>query len=200
MSRFILTGTGRCGTKWCATVLRLQGIHCGHEQVFTTSMLPEMQQPMWRDYDGDASLAAMPFLDSQRYRKITVIRHPLRTIESFLKAGPFLENSQPQELIDYLRERTDIMESKTDVEAAAKYWLYWNTECLDRSDTFLRIEWATPEYLTYLVGKEPRWEPFPVNSINATSPDENLKVDWRKIPPKLRGYIKDIAHHIGYEV
>lgn len=194
--RFIIASTGRAGSKWCATVLRLQGIHCGHEQVFTTSMLKEMEAPDWNGYEGDSSLAAMPFLDTQEALKVMLVRHPLRTIESFLKAGPFLEHSQPEALINYLNLHTDVMESKNDTEAAAKYWLWWNTLLIQKCQAVVRIEELTPINLALAVGKTPKWEAFPIGSINAT--DDNLEIDWRNIPPKLRSKIKDLSHELGY--
>ncbi len=47
MRPLIITGTGRSGTKWCATALRMGGILCGHEQVFDTANLPSMVEHTW---------------------------------------------------------------------------------------------------------------------------------------------------------
>lgn len=204
--RFIITGTGRSGTKWCATALRVNGIYCGHEQVFSTAGLNELADPshyfIHNRYDGDCSLAALPYIQKYGYkdfRKILVVRNPLDTALYWVKVGSFFDHGLPEGLEDYLRLKyPDIFDSDSELEAALKYWFYWNKDAVGVVDEVVNLENLNGEKLLGLVGLLPEWIGYPVLNINSSF--DYPRVGWGMVPRKLRNDISTLAKQLGYEI
>lgn len=198
MKPFIITGTGRSGTKWCATVMRLAGYRCGHEQVFKTEQLPEFGDQEWEDFEGDSSLAAAPFLhrwfDS---RKVLVVRHPLSVVASFIHNGPLTEDGQPEGLMRFLHANyPEIPLADSELEAVLRYWVLWNSLAMDEVDVVVKLEDLTPETLLEAVGVEPRWPLFPFDE------PVNASVETPITPDSIEAYPRagELAAQLGYEV
>ena len=199
MARVVITGTGRCGTKWCATVLRLAGHFCGHEQVYSTHMLPSMREPDWWRYEADSSLAAVPYLAEmpRDIHRVLVVRHPFDYTRSVVGAGPFLERSQPAGLIEYVtREHPEVMRADNDKQAALRFWVAWNTAGLRHVDAVLPIEHTAPETLLAVCGLEPRWTMFPFLDRVGTGPGCDISLLDGDIPEGL----PPLASRLGYEI
>ncbi len=118
--KYLVTGTGRCGTVYMARLLESVGIRCGHESifgayglVFALRCLSGLQQCVDstcssgkgnRRYfgtppDGEASYLAAPYLASGLFQKSTVIhlvRHPLRVINSFVNGLNYFQFGVPK--------------------------------------------------------------------------------------------------------
>lgn len=113
MLKYIVTGTGRCGTVFVARLLTSLGITCGHESIFdylgleeaiyriynnqafnsyasTHNLLNNTPHPTWADLtkiQADSSYMAAPFLNHQILKDtkiIHVVRNPLEVISSFV--------------------------------------------------------------------------------------------------------------------
>jgi len=111
--KYIVTGTGRCGTVYFAKFLTSLGINCGHETIFSyhglERALERLEQPdplkvsliselsTWQDeiwfpngivnIQADSSYMAAPFLSHPAFdgaKVIHVFRHPLEVINSFI--------------------------------------------------------------------------------------------------------------------
>lgn len=180
MTRVVVTGTGRSGTKWCATVLRLGGILCGHEQVFTTGQFDGMTEQEWGPFEADSSLAAVPFLDRHpQARKVLVVREPLAFAGSILAVGPLLCGSQPRALADHLARRHPwVLDAPTEAGAALRWWAVWNGQGASHADVTLRLEGLTPDVLYDACGVVPRWPTFPFDRpVNAGAADKTA-VTW----------------------
>lgn len=79
MLRGIITGTGRCGTKYVAKLLESHGYSCGHEKYFGNTIVKN-------DNEYDSSLNAAPFLKYYKHiPKIHLIRHPNLVINSMYR-------------------------------------------------------------------------------------------------------------------
>jgi hypothetical protein len=200
MKRFLITGTGRSGTKWCATALRIAGVYCGHEQVFATAMLPQHHEPHWGRLVGDSSLAAMPYMEElPNVTKVLVVRHPLDFVSSMLKVGPLLDGGQPAGLKEYLTVTfPDVMTAENEVEAALRYWLHWNRAALPQAQAVLRIEDLTVAALLAAVGREALWDSYPLGSINQANNFTQGVFDDGDAPTELLDDVWEFATSIGY--
>lgn len=124
--KFIVTGTGRCGTVFMARFLTSIGIPCGHECIFTPFGLQEAKTrlenanrrqlshcstndvltrkpiPSWvnvKEIVAESSYMSAPFLDDNilvKSKVIHVIRNPLKVISSFVFDGNFFLNNEPR--------------------------------------------------------------------------------------------------------
>jgi hypothetical protein len=202
VKRFVITGTGRSGTKWCATALRCAGVYCGHEQVFATAMMPNHDPPRWGDFEGDSSLAAVPYLiDLPDVIRVLVVRDPFSVVSGFLKAGPFIAGSQPAGMIEYLDQRfPGIRQSKTEAEGALRYWLAWNRTAVQNADVVLRLEDLTVDMLLKAIGREPRWHPYPLGPINQSPSYARGYYEASDIPDYLFREAMEEAANFGYYI
>lgn len=201
--RFVIAGTGRSGTKWCATALRVAGVLCGHEQVFCTEQLVDMGPQTWHDFEGDASLAAVPFLDRHDdCRRVLVVRHPLDVAASFLHVGPFTHGSQPRGLLAYLERRLPtVLDAENEVTAALQYWVLWNQMALAVVDEVARLEDLDLPRLLGLVKRDGRWPLYPFDRpVNASAARSLGDEDLIEIHPALLGHVEELARELGYEV
>jgi hypothetical protein len=208
MRRFVIAGTGRSGTKWCATALRNAGIYCGHEQVFTTAMLPEHYSPQWGGLEGDSSLAATPYMNELHdVRKVLVVRHPFAVVESWMFNGGFLGRRGiplPAGLNQYLRSTfPEVLDSQNDIEAGCRYWLAVNRLGGIGAHTVLRLEDITKiggaKKLLAAVGREPVWSTFEVGKVNGSPPEAHYGFDLTAVPLGLLEDVQELAISFGYQ-
>lgn len=195
--RFVITGTGRSGTKWCATVLRVAGIACGHEQVFTTANLSTHASASWGVLQGDSSLAAVPHLGRLDCRRVLVVRHPLDVAASFARVGGFLVGNQPAGLLRYLhRQHPSIFVRPDEVSAAVAYWTEWNRTAVEHADRVVLLEDLTPDLLYETVGVEPAWPPYPIARMNVGPTGD--RPQWDDLSDDLRDSAQALAAEFGY--
>lgn len=90
--RLVVTGSGRSGTGFTATLLTSSGIVCGHEEIFGPWVKDFISLGRLRN---DASWLAAPHLTSLPARTLVVhqTRHPLAVARSYLGIGFFAEAS-----------------------------------------------------------------------------------------------------------
>ena len=105
--KFIITGTGRCGTLYLSKLLSFCNIFCGHETIFDYSSwnvilqrifndkklnLSKIAKDTYGDYlldnsiEADSSYMAMPYLNLNVFdscKFVHLIRHPENVINSF---------------------------------------------------------------------------------------------------------------------
>lgn len=120
--KFIVTGTGRCGTVYFAKLLTSLGIVCGHETIFSheglevaknklasvaplqTSAISELasglEEPMFPDgvigIQADSSYMAAPFLNDpilDGVKVIHLVRNPLEVMNSFIYGLHYFRNN-----------------------------------------------------------------------------------------------------------
>jgi|GEM_PF-1775667 tetratricopeptide (TPR) repeat protein len=92
--KFLITGTGRCGTGYMAKLLASAGIPCGHEEIF--SFLVNTDKLISTQLTGESSWLAVPFLSSPWLRDITLIhavRNPLLTVQSLIDIRFFIDKN-----------------------------------------------------------------------------------------------------------
>lgn len=202
--RFIVAGTGRSGTKWCATALRVAGLLCGHEQVFTTAQLVRNDPPRWRQFAGDSSLAATPLL--HRYPQMTrilVVRHPYDFAQSWLFNGSFLANGAPADLTRFVGRRfPEVLSAANDTEATLLYWCVWNETALAHVNEVLPLEQLDLPTLLAATKHRHRWPLYPFSGVKV-----NYSGAGRLAPSSLRNVPSDtldrtvaLANTLGYSL
>lgn len=149
----LITGCGRSGTKYTATLLSRMGVRCAHEKVFSgrptdTGIIPPGE--------GESSWWAVPYMDKVQKNAVVVhqVRHPMGTIRSYVNRGFFRLNAREEEsllkhyakrllgrppsgqyrLIEMVRSTfPEIFESDVPAVRGARFWVLWNqmveTEC-----------------------------------------------------------------------
>lgn len=83
--KYLITGTGRCGTKSVGTVFCYAGLPCGHEHYFKWGGgMPDLDDGR---FVAESSWLAAPFLDQlpSDITIIHVVRDPIDTIQSLHK-------------------------------------------------------------------------------------------------------------------
>ena len=112
MLKYLITGTGRCGTVYLARLLTSVGIPCGHESIFDFNgwdiavMRMNGEKPVklsycsthkWEnkewaaisewlpkeDLQAESSYMAAPYIDKVDATKIHVVRSPVKVVNSF---------------------------------------------------------------------------------------------------------------------
>ena len=87
--KFIVVGTGRCGTNLLQQMFNGTGINCGHENIFNSSVVNSVKQQYMSntEYVAESSWVAVPYLDQpwidDRIKIIHLIRDPISVIKSF---------------------------------------------------------------------------------------------------------------------
>lgn len=84
--KFIITGSGRCGTTYVAACLNICGIKAGHQAI---DYYQDVRLQM-HDLDGDVSYKALGLgVDISRldYKIIGIYREPVATVRSLVETG-----------------------------------------------------------------------------------------------------------------
>lgn len=164
--KYIVTGTGRCGTCFCAKMLTSVGIPCGHESVYTLdgvvspfrlsdasledhktfALLEPWVDP--RIIVADSSYLAAPHIKDCKATIIHVVREPMLVISSFLdhlKGGNGYFKNDMDAYEKYIHRYLPGLNKIYDpVEKACYFYVKWNEMieegCRGRNFYFHRIE------------------------------------------------------------
>lgn len=94
--RFVVAGTGRCGTGWAARVLTLAGVRCGHESVLDHDRQRSLERVPSTTLVGDASLAAGRYVDQlPDVQVLHLVRDPLDCLRSWMGDAFFEDLTSP---------------------------------------------------------------------------------------------------------
>lgn len=125
--KFVITGTGRCGTVFMARLLSSLGISCGHESVFNTDTHMSIEEKLRRrqfrlshcaqidkltgrgikpwvklkKLVADSSYLSAPYLADpllEATKIVHLVRHPMKVISSFVNDGQLF---QPREEVNW---------------------------------------------------------------------------------------------------
>jgi len=132
--QFIVTGTGRCGSKFMTHFLTGIGWPCGHEVFFTPHGLAHVDRFLtWRHLRlvGACSWMAAPYLETHEAIRdafvIHLLRHPKRYIDSHLKLWPRKRRSVFSRFVcDNLPEINLIDDMDDRFTWEAYKWIHWN--------------------------------------------------------------------------
>lgn len=121
--KFLITGTGHCGTGWASRAMNCLGFPCGHEDVYNQFT----NTANWMGLRGDSSWFGAFWLDQlPQYTSVShVIRDPLKVVMSFHLTDFFsdeaIRTSSYQSGI--VREFPDILEIQSHAERCVFFYL-----------------------------------------------------------------------------
>lgn len=179
----IVTGTGRCGTKFVSRLLTGVGLPCGHETFFTWRGLEGVDRNLaWHHPQciGDCSWQAAPFLETHEALRdafvIHLLRHPKAYIDSHLKLWPEGHRTPFSRFVcDQLPEITLIDDMDDRFTWEAYKWIHWNRmierATKDRPHVQFQIEREPMELLEALADN---------GLLNMTGVDPNALYDDRR--------------------
>lgn len=144
---FVITGTGRCGTRFTANVLRALDVDAGHEDWFNPH---GTSKPV----AGDVSWLAVPRLPGREVVALQ-LRHPMAVINSLVGIRMFSSDNHA----DYQRFIFIHQPGLTgdDVHDAMFWYLNWNQRAERHARFVYRIEDLDPallHQLTVFIGHE----------------------------------------------
>lgn len=206
MNRFIVTGVGRSGTKFCSNLFTALGYPCGHERLYT----PQTQHPFPSDLRGDSSWMAAPHLPKFDGTVIHLVRHPLlvaRTTVRWLERALDRNNTQRRTDLFY-PYLTGYMPSTGDAHIDfLRYWVGWNRMIEPYAHIRINIETIGPTVVQQacaLIGDPPPLER--IESVLHRPPSQWLNhrpgigVTWDDFPDRsLVAQAQALAAGYGYE-
>jgi len=206
--KFLIAGTGRCGTGYMAALFNELGIPCGHEKVFNAD--DKVKGGPWV---GDSSWHCVPFLPVIDLPVLHVVRHPLDVIGSLLNATRLFEPNAHGKHQRYLEKHFELRGGyDADFvarENAARYWYQWNTRIRTYASARVNIDHRSTlgnvaNFLncvgfnfTYSDVMSAR-EKLPCRTNASATPYE--RVDRGQIPLTMIRCLKNEAAYYGYEV
>jgi hypothetical protein len=201
MLKFIVVGTGRCGTAYIAHVLNHVGIFCGHEWVYTTS---PGELPV--GIIGDSSAQAAPFAASFPGLVLHQTRHPLKVIGSFLRFGLFDDYRRCGEGGEFIARHFQF--TGQPLADAMRYYVEWNLLCervggyqryrLEDMDSRLLCQLG--EWIGVPLGKERAEEALARVPSNCNTRGEAPSLSWGDLPAgSSKDRLIEMADRYGYE-
>lgn len=150
--KYLVTGTGRCGTLNVAHNLTKAGMHCGHESIFDLGGIEKAEErlngekaifasdistkfkdnSLWFDpllMKADSSYMAAPFLGNDLLKDTTIIhltRDPLKVISSFVKNLKYFHDLNTDWEKFICRHLPSIRNYEDPIERACEYYIQWN--------------------------------------------------------------------------
>jgi hypothetical protein len=208
MLRYIITGTGRCGTGYAAHVLASAGIPCGHEAVFNVNGMDEYQERL-EQFEGlaaDSSWLAAPFLELQTGQVLHLVRHPQHVIDSLMRIRFWtLPEHEPYRefVFKHIPELADIEDL---IERTAWLYIRWNQLIADRildhdlDSKRVRVEDGPQAILGALEIEPGNPEALFDDRTYNSRGDLSKTVSLDNLPTALRGGLRRIAYQYGYQL
>ena len=149
MRRFVVTGTGHCGTGYTASMFKRMGINCGHERVLT------FNKGEWGDYDGDSSALALPYM--KKYDSEILfhqVRNPWRFLRSQMTSRGLFSNAYGEFLLRHCPEAAEYQDGPDPTLGwSAMFWIEWNRMAEGMADLTYRIEDLCPDLVRIMLEK-----------------------------------------------
>jgi len=147
--KYLITGTGRCGTGYIALVLCSVGVKCTHEEVFNAKgiefakeqIATRRNNPQW-GWDSESSWYAAFHLNDPILGGVTIIhlvRHPKDVIDSQLSMRNWTHPAYngAKTLLPYL---PSLAACRTPLEMSAHWYLEVNRLIEPHTHVFHRVE------------------------------------------------------------
>lgn len=163
--KYLVVGTGRCGTVFCAKLLTECGINCGHEAIFDWRgftngcniikgkekiKTSKCSEGNWFDpnkiVEAESSYMVVPYLNNSMFRNIKVIhvvRHPLKVISSFSKDVNFFNRKEDVFYENFVERYIPNIRNISDpLSKICYFYLEWNKliEKYCRNKKYIRLK------------------------------------------------------------
>lgn len=181
--RFLVTGTGRCGTLYAAKYLQAMGLDIQHEKMGRNGTANWWLAVPW-------SLSPLPIFD----KVVHIIREPVATISSLTACHV------DHEIWEHVIPNTPVLETDPLLLRCMKLWHYWNLICEGLADVSFRIEdWDLHVQAVFSVnGPAPNipkdthtWKQF----FTPVTWEQCAEMDW-----ELTRLVRKQARRYGYSV
>ena len=155
MDHFVITGTGRSGTRYAAELFTRLGLPCSHQRVFSDSYNLSGWKLGWDGKIGDSSAFAAPFVDTLPETTLIIhqVRDPRLVINSMIEHQHVPgQRAKSDKGLRFLERHVPRVMSIEGLPArAARFWTEWNLKiekARDRSNyLFHRLEDYSPTFL-----------------------------------------------------
>ncbi len=208
MLGFVITGTGRSGTGYCAAVLRAVGVDCGHERIFRPGNGSVGCMSALRT-EGDASWLAVEYLPALKHEGVTIIhvvRNPLDVVSSLVGMRFFSDAAHGpyRECAQRILVGLGLATSGHDKWDAIEWWWRVTSHVCDYAKP-TRLEHLDLPNLCDPIGKVLRHEDYRAaakvpRNMNHRTRAELTYEDLRAANPGGYARLAEIATDIGYEV
>lgn len=175
MSHVLIVGTGRSGTTYAQAVLRVCGVQCSHQKVFTWDCYRTRDWD-WGDSEAEASFMAVPVLDTVRQREpdtkiILIVRDHYHVASSWIRRGLFGQDmavTYPQ-MTEVLNDMfPHVLAQPTAADRALAYAKAWDEYAATRCDAMFAISTMSLPAFFIACGYEQHYDEVLAKSISAT--------------------------------
>lgn len=199
--KYLITGTGRCGTGYVSNVLASAGVPCGHEAIFSHDGLEAAQRALAEhpELAAESSWLAAPFLPNPILNGVTVIhlvRHPVKTIESIVSVGMLHAGPYGEFIRCYLPE---IARWRDDANAAAHFYIKWNRMIEAWTGLRHRVE-DDPYQLLHVLGIEHDGPLFDDTAYNHRPEYAPYKLHLKELDAPILSRLRRIAESYRYRL
>ena len=204
--RFVIVGTGRCGTGGVASHLTDLGIPCSHEGYFTPDG-PTLRNPERpATAKGDASWLAVPFVKSGDLPIVHLVRRPQDVIRSLYNIGFFDSRfrSLHRPFIAFAERHFDVGDDPLD--ACIRWYMEWNERCEAVAGLRIRVEdfeQKVPDLTAHIGFVPTRTAVPPLTTANSwvplhSRPLSSAEIAQRLLPHPRASALAEIAERYGY--
>lgn len=194
--RFVITGTGRCGTGYTAALLNACQVPCGHEAVYGPDGPGD-----WGNIRADSSWMAAPHLKEFSGTVVHLLRNPLDVVNSLVGIGFFDPNVDHGAYRDYAKRWCpQAFQTADPVVAAASFVVEWGRMIEPYANLTWKVEELNAEQIRGLllnVGGSPAL-PFIEKGIGKVPKDVNHRrragLAWGDMPDFLACYAQEIGY------
>lgn len=205
--RFVVTGSGRCGTTWMSRALTRAGLPCGHEEAYNP-----WHTGVWPDHlAADSSWVAACKMDQVTEPMALLVRHPLAVVRSLVEIGFFTWDMDNPFHGPLQRAYPFVYDWTTPQDRALEMWTTLNHAALSRAEMVLRFEHVRSDpaafgrFLAWAGGDpacagEALTEP-PCNRHEESRERTGVTYtpNWEAHDPHLAGRAVRLAVILGYE-
>lgn len=133
--RFLVTGSGRCGTKWTSAALTVAGVLSGHERVYGPDVLP------WELYvRGEVSWMAAPRMAQVDVPVALLVRHPMAVVRSWVEIGFFTWDLGNPTHAPLRAAWPEVYAWGRPADMALDMWVRTTGAALERAEMIVRLE------------------------------------------------------------
>ena len=196
MKPILVTGCGRSGTLYTATLLKKLGVTCYHEKAFFP---PVVELPSWSW--AEVAWEGAPYTEQLDVDVFHQLREPIVVIRSFVRTGFFeREDKFRRHVYRYLPH----IQGLSPVEQAMAYWIEWNAfvvnpKLIYHVEDFGALEWIELlSELGFRVDPELAAVTLPTN-INTIGPYSDNEYNWDTLPQgELLEKLRNVAREYEY--
>jgi hypothetical protein len=204
--RFVIIGTGRCGTGYAARRLSDLGISCSHEAYFTPDGPRLWNRRRAAGTRGDSSGLAPPFIQAGEMPVVHLVRRPEDVIRSLHSIGLFDPDFRAwhEPYVAFDERYFDI--GRDPFDACVRWYLEWNRRCERIAGLRVRIEHfeeSLPRILAHIGIAPTRNSPPPARSYNSRPSVYPVPLTFSEVERRIGRHplgrdLADMAELYGY--